>query len=130
MTNQEKLVILCQYLPFGVDGVSRYKTVFRLDIVNTMSGSGNESRTIDVWLSNEIRPILRPLSSMTEEEKDEMHERFDVCEIDCFDANGRWIICDKDGAGLPIPEQCRQWLLSKHFDLFGYLESGFAVEKV
>jgi len=56
----------------------------------------------------EYKPILRPLSDMTEEEKIEVR-KFDKVELPHFELT--------------------RYLLSKHFDLFGLIEAGLAIEK-
>jgi hypothetical protein len=59
--------------------------------------------------------ILRPLSSMTEDEKKEL------------DA------IEKNGSSYPTVAYalapCFAWLLSKHFDLFGLIDAGLAIDK-
>jgi len=92
---------------------------------------------------HDIKPILRPLSDMTEEEKimlcclnltnewkpghiiqtnDE-----DIAAMRVFDHKGNY-------KSLYIPKNKISpsnflWLLSKHFDLFGLIESGLAIDK-
>lgn len=62
-----------------------------------------------------IKPILRPLSDMTEEEKRE---------ADLVRGNGDG--CDN----YAVPEAYEfKYLLSKHFDLFGLIEAGLAIDK-
>jgi hypothetical protein len=60
-----------------------------------------------------LKPILRPLSDMTEEEKKE----FDLIE--------------HNGSSYPTVAYalapCFKWLLEKHFDLFGLIEAGLAI---
>lgn len=53
-----------------------------------------------------IKPYLRPMSSMTEEEKDE-YDRLVMC-------NASWIVDD--------------WLSKNHFDYRGLIPMGFALE--
>lgn len=72
----------------------------------------------------EIKPLLRPLSSMTEEE---MHE----CGNMVYDFSGtdldQWQPSDFE-IGL-APEQFH-WLLKKGFDLFGLIDAGIALPKI
>lgn len=70
---------------------------------------------------DEVKPILRPLSSMTEEEKEES-EKVYVDMQDKADAEGH--ICDAE-----IWAEHSRWLLSKHFDVFQLIEYGLAIEK-
>jgi hypothetical protein len=79
--------------------------------------------------STNVRPLLRPLSDMTEEE---FKERFyDSMREDLFDDTlqmqheeaKRWA-----HDACHYPEDLR-WLLSKGFDLFGLIAAGFALDK-
>ena len=54
----------------------------------------------------EIKPYLRPMSSMTEEEKDE-YDRLVMCNVS-------WVVDD--------------WLNSHHFDYRGLIDKGLALE--
>lgn len=99
MTQEEKkllLIDLCARLPYSV----KVKC-------------GSEILTLNVnWLQtfqyhlDEIKPYLRPMSSMTEEEKDE-YDRLVMC-------NASWVVDD--------------WLLVHHFDYRGLIEKGLALE--
>jgi hypothetical protein len=71
-----------------------------------------------------IKPFLRPLSDMTDKEMLE-------CGNLCYDFSNdkelnkwQW----KDFECLLMPEQW-QWLLKRHFDLFGLIESRIAFDK-
>lgn len=66
---------------------------------------------------DEVKPILRPLSDMTEEEKIEYGETFK--EVKPFFGG--------DSVYFESHETVR-WLLSKHFDLFGLIEAGLAID--
>ncbi len=71
--------------------------------------------------AKDVKLILRPLSSMTEEEGKELDWSLRIGWV------SRW-----DGIGRPqvlTPEEFR-YLLSKGFDIFGLLHSGLAIEKV
>jgi hypothetical protein len=67
---------------------------------------------------DEIKPILRPLTEMTDEEMDEMGQY----------AVKAYTIESEAQAGEYIG-QSALYLLSKHFDLFGLIEAGLAIEK-
>ncbi len=69
-----------------------------------------------------VKLILRPLSSMTEE---------DIYEYDEIQAKGE-SVADTDtkfGEILVGSPECFLWLLSKHFDIFGLIDAGLAIEK-
>lgn len=64
----------------------------------------------------DAKPILRPLSSMTEEEKDFIDDTFIVTP-------------ENISVSYHIIEAKRtDYLLSRHFDLFGLIESGQAID--
>jgi hypothetical protein len=78
-------------------------------------------------LIEQVKPILRPLSSMTE---DEFKERFydPASAIFC----GSFEMQYKTFIGLKIEQVCYPpdyiaWLLSKHFDLFNLIPNGEAI---
>lgn len=71
----------------------------------------------------QIKPYLRPMSSMTEEEKKEWHATFDsvqdyVPEVDDYDDN--W----HEEPGI----ESYDYLISHHFDYRGLIEKGLALE--
>ena len=61
---------------------------------------------------NDLKPYLRPMSSMTEEEVDEFTQ------FDIYD-NGEFIMPN---------HQAIDWLNAHHFDYRGLLEKGLAIE--
>lgn len=69
-----------------------------------------------VWVKyDEITPILRPLSDMTEDEKNEVLR-----------------ICEKDRrfkSSVNYEAIRTRYLLSRHFDLFGWIDAGLAIDK-
>lgn len=72
----------------------------------------------DAW--EYIKPYLRPLSSMTEEEKKEYEK---VCELDTE------ILAKHPMNGEPFPALYNSidWLNKKHFDYRGLIEKGLAL---
>lgn len=70
-----------------------------------------------------IKPYLRPMSSMTEEEKKEFD---DFCVIDEFAWKGNSDIGYKNQA--IIMSDAINWLLEKHFDFMGLIPKGIAIE--
>lgn len=64
-----------------------------------------------------LKPILRPLSDMTEEEQQEMLRLHRFAESKLLP----WFH--------DTYFECIHYLLSKHFDLFGLIESGLAIDK-
>ena len=70
-----------------------------------------------------VKPYLRPMSSMTDEEKKEFN---DFCVIDKFAWKGNSEIGYKNQA--IIMSNAIDWLLKKHFDIFDLISKGLAIE--
>jgi hypothetical protein len=80
----------------------------------------------ETFLIKEIKPLLRPLNDMTEEEFNEFKKHSDsdfskMCMIDSMMKDGSYTrLCHSAFA--------QQYLLSKGFDLFGLIESELAID--
>lgn len=59
---------LSVYLPYGLMGQSKEGTIFRLGLNYSMRGCGIEDKTIGMFIENQIKPILYPLSLLTNEQ--------------------------------------------------------------
>lgn len=81
--------------------------------VNIIHSTENVSRLVDI---SEIRPYLRPMSSMTEEESEKFEEflQLQAEYTTGADIRFKYDMCD--------------WLNSKHFDYRGLIEKGLALE--
>ena len=77
----------------------------------------------DPFRIESIKPYLRPMSSMTEEEKKEFDN---FCVIDEFVWEGKTEIGYKNQA--IIMSVAINWLLKKHFDFLGLIPKGLAIE--
>lgn len=88
---------------------------------------------LDEWHTNEeiFKPYLRPMSSMTEEEKEEFHKlkQFSVTVVMPNDVSllkPTYIVdLEEDGDGL---NHLYDWLNAHHFDYRGLIEKGLALE--
>ena len=122
MTQEEKQLLfkdLCARLPYGVVALKTYKEGSK-----TMeSTSLIETDDIDMLLGTvedmeeahyAIKPYLRPISSMTEE------ELFNYKHLDLLNY-------DNDGFEMPNFRGI-DWLLAHHFDYRGLIEKGLALE--
>ena len=74
-----------------------------------------------IWFLNNsdfaaIKPYLRPMNSMTEEEEKEY-----------TDIDNRSYSCPKDYAHIPASDRI-DWLNKHHFDYRGLIEKGLAIE--
>jgi hypothetical protein len=65
---------------------------------------------------DQLKPILRPISDMNEKESDEW--------IRFFYSEGE----PDGGSRIPLDAIRTKWLLSKHFDLFGLIRDGLAID--
>ena len=141
MTQEEKELLLqdlCCRLPYGVKiqrGVN-YKPmqlwsvgILELGIFNRAyynNGLNNDSYSV-----MEIKPYLRPLSSMTEAEKEEFKKL-----TDCDDVTETGFGYVEGGtledyiSTLPFKllGVVTKWLLSHHFDYMGLIDKGLALE--
>jgi len=105
----------CQY----VDGL-----IFELcGIVNIFGEPHAEGRIssnkTSAYPLSTVKPILRPLSDMTEEEDKECHNIM----------FGEFAEKVKDKYIIHYEGKKIAYLLSKHFDLFGWIEAGLAIDK-
>lgn len=78
-------------------------------------GDAGEGQFVHAVLlkENRAKPILRPLSSMTEEEREEAATTATI--------HGAHITITTHYEGM-------RYLLSKHFDLFGLIDAGLAID--
>jgi len=126
MTQEEKQLLfkdLCGRLPYGVmmkvtpegggpGGVESYDIKLNIELLDVFSD-----------FADVFKPYLRPMSSMTKEEKKEFD---DFCVIDEFVWSGN------TEKGYPnqaiIMSEGIDWLLAHHFDYRGLIEKGLALE--
>lgn len=133
MTQEEKQVLLkylCMALPYGIkvwykyyseNVTEKFATSIRLvDGKIALSSKFNrEGDWYPVEEANEllIKPYLRPMSSMTEEEEEEEYRNID----------NRSYSCPMDYAHIPASERI-DWLNAHHFDYRGLIDKGLAIE--
>ena len=130
MTQENKellLVDLCTRLPY-------HCRVFYEYVDNLDNKTYGYSLTLNTWCINEliaekaiVKPYLRPISSMTEEEKKELLQisnfDSDVDDI-CYDS-----ICCIERTSIDITDIANfiSWLNAHHFDYRGLIERKLAV---
>ena len=130
MTLEDKELLLkdlCTRLPYGVKVQGNFKWGFDGQIMDDIRESVLDIETLE-WFMNgiEVRPYLRPLSSMTEEEENEWHG----LNIDpLFEAVGEQHTRIED-LMLRAKSQYNpvDWLNAHHFDYRGLIERGLAIE--
>jgi hypothetical protein len=74
-----------------------------------------------------LKPYLRPLSSMTEEEFDEIKRRWVFTE-DCRDENDLMDVINRGTIDTFDAYSFIDWLNKKYFDYRGLIEKGLAIE--
>ena len=77
-----------------------------------------------------IKPYLRPMSSMTEEEKKEMHEKLSPTGTAIYKEEGISTPLNHYGEWIPYEYMSRiiDWLNAHHFDYRGLIPKGLAIE--
>ena len=115
MTQEEKQLLfkdLCARLPYGV----KIKC-------------GREILTLNVnWLQmfqyhlDEIKPYLRPMSSMTEDERKELRERF------CYEWEESEVELMYYSIEIGDADCLIDWFLEHHLDFRGLIPKGLALE--
>ena len=126
MTNDEKQILfidLCARLPYGVKGLHRNQ-IQRLLVIDSFGSY--QMNGYNAWFnlySIEFKPYLRPMSSMTEEEKKEFDEF--VC-VDEEAWKGDSIQGFLNQA--EIMSDGIDWLNKKMFDYRGLIPMGLALE--
>lgn len=112
MTKKEKELLmrdLCSRLPYGIKVESNsYKT----EIIG-IKGTGIYTRRGIIYPINVIKPYLRPMSSMTEEEEETYQMFF-----------------NEEGLLNTSIDTYLDWLLEGHFDFRGLIAKGLAIAAV
>ena len=129
MTQKDKDLLfndLCARLPYGVkcDRLGRARRLLGIDFNNLYSIILDRGCYMpQYYMVEDIKPYLRPMSSMTEEEKEEFD---DFCVIDEFVWKGNSEIGYKNQA--IIMSDAIDWLNKNHFDYRGLIEKGLAIK--
>ena len=126
MTTEEKELLLkdlCARSPYGVilDNGLKLRSVDMLTGVVSCTGS---DRKVE-----HVRPYLRPMSSMTEEEKEEMHNLLSPKGTAIYENDGIALPINHCGEFVPYEFMNRiiQYLLKHHFDFIGLIPQGLAI---
>ena len=142
MTQEEKqllLLDLCARLPYGVichydcvvpsvGKVINYDRLNGIVPVQDTIGFMVGVHTVNALFDN-IKPYLRPLSSMTEEEKIEMHNLLSPEGTAIYKKDGIALPNNHYGEYVPYEFMNRviQYLLKNHFDFVGLIPKGLAI---
>jgi len=138
MTQEEKQLLLkdiCARLPYGVKYCRdswNYEWDQEMSVVEVLEDIDKDGyiNYHKVYKIEDIKPYLRPLSSMTEEEKKEYKSFFSIGEYSCGGSlNGEeyeYIADSPDDISQSI---CLfDWLNAHHFDYRGLIPKGLALE--
>lgn len=111
------LVDLSARFPYGVKVQGNFKWGFDGQIMDDMRESVLDIETLD-WLMHgvEVRPYLRPMSSMTEEEYKEYSKLWNLQDEFPTDADIR------------LKVDLFDWLNAHHFDYRNLIEKGLALK--
>ena len=126
MTQEEKDLVLrdlCARLPYGVIcHIVDVQSEAEIDDILTTSTINN----FDEWI---VKPYLRPMSSMTEEEMEEMHNELSQTGAAKYKYNGISTPITHIGDFIPYEYMSRviDWLNTHHFDFRGLIEKGLAI---
>ena len=129
MTKEKRQLLLkdlCGRLPHGVilrneEGFEGHLNSINQTIFGTELGVNvTATKRVDFQLDT-VKPYLRPMSSMTEEERKEFNKLMSLVEERCINAYG------KGGYTLAFTE-LNDWLNEHHFDYRGLIEKGLALE--
>lgn len=103
---------LCSRLPYGVKGVEANT----LCSLNTVTRFKSIIKNIEYKIEHlGFKPYLFPLSSMTEEQSME----FALLQVNTH-KDGFLYVCDC--------ANMMKWLLKNHFDIYGLIEKGLAID--
>jgi hypothetical protein len=143
MTQEDRELLLkdlCGRLPYGV--IVDYKenefeiphwritTIYPETLdgwigYNKRVGAGSESGSRPFKIGD-VKPYVRPMSSMTEEEKREIYDWLVENDVDWFDFSKLRldeVLISFDSSWLLV-----NWLIEHHFDYRGLIERGLAIE--
>ena len=125
MTQEQKNLLLkdlCSRLPYGVkvqsysyeDDIETVETLYNIDSDGYMSTLECDT------LKNITKPYLFPLSSMTEEQKEELNNIFDL------DVEIAITHIKNDTPNYFTGLNRLNWFIKNHFDIYGLIPMGLA----
>ena len=137
MNEQEKQLLLkylCATLPYGVKYCREYwdherdQEMCAVGTLESIDKDGyiNGTKVYTVW---DIKPYLRPMSSIKEKEAENYFKNSEYESSECYEAGANCepvtvkAACSADEACVNI-----DWLNAHHFDYRGLIEKGLATE--
>ena len=144
MTQEDKELLLkdlCARLPYEIKGIRIYKpeeVVTLNEIIprckmNPNIGNGlfcelGFDKIYDFCTITEFKPYLFPMSSMTDEEKEELkqeHRKDEMLYVECLTKAAKG---DNSMRGKVITHYAMDWCNKNHFDYRGLIEKGLAID--
>lgn len=113
MTQEDKELLLkdlCARVPYNTHIFTNSKHHIRLLTISHDIDYDGQFLINGLYDVDEVKPYLRPLSSMTEEEKDELRKLSTLL------------------SSILLADKLSEWLNSHHFDYHGLIEKEFAIE--
>ena len=136
MKKEDKALLLkdlCSRFPYGVKIELTWWVMDEVTYINTVLEPDHVDQLInDEYGDTEIKPYLRPMSSMTEEEFTKLKEYsgliYDQLDLASFQ-NGTYKILDFYLSGVPSCTVIRvfDWLNKDHFDYRDLIQMGLAI---
>lgn len=128
MTQEDRQIFLkdlCARTPYGVK-VQYMNNIFVIDYVSPTYGEVKLD-TSDNWTVgvSEVKPYLFPLSSITDEQKKYITDRWGINEEFDFEINPDW---GEYFVELGDAVDFIDWLNKNHFDYRGLIENGLAID--
>lgn len=126
MTQEEKQLLLkdlsCR-IPYGVivDVDENHKVM--MEFVNWYEEVSVDDGSNDLYTISQVRPYLRPLSSMTPEDKKYIKYKWGYSDWDTLNDFINYTLIDTCDA-----ESFIDWLNANYFDYRGLIEKGLAIE--
>jgi len=111
------------YLPYKLIGDNN-GTKFYLGTFDNMLGNGIETRSIGHWFNNQIKPILHPLSELS----DINGKYLSNCELDLTDQITLTELANKKINFAHLEYHLAVYLFENHFDVFGLIENNLAID--
>ena len=126
MTEEQKQLLLkdlsCR-IPYGVIVNVDENHKVMMESVTWYEEVSVDDGSNDLYTISEVRPYLRPLSSMTPEEKKYIKYKWGYSDWDTLNDFLNYTLIDTCDA-----ESFIDWLNSKHFDYRGLIEKGLAID--
>jgi hypothetical protein len=119
------LYLGCEFIWEDEDDPMILKGVFGDVAYSTEADESGEG----MYAIEEIKPILRPLSDMTEEEMNHLGSLTTMTLYDCFDEFYYDFLDQREDRPWETTFEITRYLLTRGFDLFGLIESGLALDK-